>query len=99
MMDEGKEVEMGGRSWSRISRVPSREEKASITLLVRSTLVLSMRLRRLTLRVSFRLAGNYLATRSWKGLDANEGLESGGGISVLEQGRSGIARGYGHEKD
>lgn len=45
------------------------------------------------------VAGNYLATRSWQGLDPNEGLEKGDGISSLEQGRVGIARGYGHEKD
>ena len=39
-------------------------------------------------------AGEYLNQRSFKGLEINENET----VSVLEEGRSGIARGYTHEK-
>jgi len=38
---------------------------------------------------------NYLASRVWKGLEARYGMDE---PAVLEEGRSGIARGYGEEK-
>ena len=38
---------------------------------------------------------NYLASREWKGLEARYGMDE---PAILEEGRSGIARGYGEEK-
>ena len=38
---------------------------------------------------------NYLASREWKGLEARYGMDE---PAVLEEGRSGIARGYEEEK-
>lgn len=39
--------------------------------------------------------GNYLASRTWSGLEARVGLDE---PAALEQGRAGIARGYTEEK-
>jgi diphthamide biosynthesis protein 2 len=41
-------------------------------------------------------AGQFLQTRTYQGLDASIGMA---GPSVLEQGRSGIARGYHDDHD
>ena len=38
---------------------------------------------------------NYLASREWKGLEARYGMDE---PAILEEGRSGIARGYQEEK-
>ena len=38
---------------------------------------------------------NYLASREWKGLEARYGMDE---PAMLEEGRSGIARGYAEEK-
>lgn len=40
-------------------------------------------------------AGHFLQERSWKGLETRLGEDAPG---VLEQGRSGIARGYGDDR-
>lgn len=41
-------------------------------------------------------AGAFLQTRHWKGLEVRSGLDA---PSVLEQGRGGIARGYGERSE
>jgi diphthamide biosynthesis protein 2 len=38
---------------------------------------------------------NYLASREWKGLEARYGMDE---PAILEEGRSGMARGYEEEK-
>ena len=62
----------------------TRDDEASQELVVRSEGTVA------TLKDS--AAGAFLQTRHWKGLEVRSGMDA---PSVLEQGRGGIARGYG----
>jgi diphthamide biosynthesis protein 2 len=71
------------------------EQNDMITSAAEGVTAMTLRNNDFTLAKLESAGSNYLASREWKGLEARYGMDE---PAVLEEGRSGIARGYGEEK-